>query len=569
MKCWLVPIFYILIIASATICQADITDGYSGLVFYVSKQRGNDSNSGLSWIEAKKTIGGALEEIEASQAVPPAQIWVSAETQTLTGKADVYDSPSTALPDGISIFGGFDGTESNRWQRNWRRNIITLMGQIAIGSGALDGFTIINPGGTGVVMSSDGNASFGLVSHNIIKQVTTGVRCDCCASPVITNNVITQFTMTGICAEQGLPCSITNNTIVRSGEKDATVGIKLADSYLEECGSTGVAICANIIIGCETGIFAPGQLTMKLQSNNLHDNTTNGPIGSGYIYADPMFVNLSQGDFRLQPTSPCIDRYDTNWEQLDVDCNPRRIDVPDVGYDGDSSPLYDIGAYEYQAPPVVDRGLPPANKVNSSAGASRANFRWADSNPSLLYGDVFTLPSGDWIIDTIRVWAIPSLPGYSSYFLGDHFSKITFYTKDSMGPVLARRSCSLTMGNSYGDYNVRVTPVHYANGEGYERPSGGFDNIWQVDITNLNWKVTGGSNCFFGVTGQPRVDRLWFNAASIVELAGSIYRLDTSNSGGGLMEINFSGPLSAWLGRLPNGSVTGSDINVQVFAHKQ
>ena len=73
--------------------------------------------------------------------------------------------------------------------------------------------------------------------------------------------------------------------------------------------------------------------------------------GVGNINADPMFVDESNGDFRLRPFSPCIDAGDATDPALpatDYDGDDRRIDDPtvaDTGYG--SPPVVDIGADEF------------------------------------------------------------------------------------------------------------------------------------------------------------------------------------------------------------------------------
>ncbi|MEW6330039.1 MAG: discoidin domain-containing protein [Pseudomonadota bacterium] len=71
---------------------------------------------------------------------------------------------------------------------------------------------------------------------------------------------------------------------------------------------------------------------------------------TGNIEADPKFVDPDNGDFRLQPFSPCIDAgIDLNFQQ-DVNGNPAvdEPSVPNRGSPGDYSRDYvDMGAYEY------------------------------------------------------------------------------------------------------------------------------------------------------------------------------------------------------------------------------
>jgi len=60
------------------------------------------------------------------------------------------------------------------------------------------------------------------------------------------------------------------------------------------------------------------------------------PLGVGEMMADPLFVDLSAGNYHLQSTSPAIDAAQPLGQTLDYDNNP----VPHGSYP-------DIGAYEY------------------------------------------------------------------------------------------------------------------------------------------------------------------------------------------------------------------------------
>lgn len=89
--------------------------------------------------------------------------------------------------------------------------------------------------------------------------------------------------------------------------------------------------------------------------------------GEGNIYADPMFVNAAGGDYRLAPTSFCIDagnNSDVPPDTFDVDCDgdvnepvpldlmgaarfADSADVPDTGLG--TAPIINMGAYEASA----------------------------------------------------------------------------------------------------------------------------------------------------------------------------------------------------------------------------
>ena len=74
-----------------------------------------------------------------------------------------------------------------------------------------------------------------------------------------------------------------------------------------------------------------------------------GETGNGNIRQDPLFVDPANGDFRLQPTSPCIDAGTSDGApSLDRDGFPRYDYPPATNTGGGTYPYYDMGAYEKQ-----------------------------------------------------------------------------------------------------------------------------------------------------------------------------------------------------------------------------
>ncbi|MCG3199948.1 MAG: hypothetical protein GHCLOJNM_04476 [bacterium] len=71
-----------------------------------------------------------------------------------------------------------------------------------------------------------------------------------------------------------------------------------------------------------------------------------GWAGKGNIDADPLFQDAGGGDYRLQLASPCIDTASGTGPSEDLPGNPRPVDIPGVGHDGEGT--FDMGAYEFQ-----------------------------------------------------------------------------------------------------------------------------------------------------------------------------------------------------------------------------
>jgi hypothetical protein len=77
----------------------------------------------------------------------------------------------------------------------------------------------------------------------------------------------------------------------------------------------------------------------------------------GNINQNPLFRNTATGDLRLDDGSPCIDRGDNGalpaGVALDLSGNPRFVDDPDSPNLGSgTSPIVDMGAYEFQVTPI-------------------------------------------------------------------------------------------------------------------------------------------------------------------------------------------------------------------------
>lgn len=208
---------------------------------------------------------------------------------------------------------------------------------------------------------------------------------------------------------------------------------------------------------------------------------------------------------------------------------------------------------------VVDRGLPPAN-LNESAGAARCNVRWADHEATKGYGDDFSLPAGDWIVDTVRVWVAPEVPLAPAYELGDHFASVTLYGGVAGGGLTELSSGAFATGGS-GTNNpgISVMRVSYTGGVNYQTFDGRARQLWRIDFRNLNWSVSGQTSYAFGVLGVPRKDRKWFVHGTLVQ-GGQIRAFDSSSLGSGATLCGGS----AWFGQ-----EGGTDINVQVFAHEE
>lgn len=161
----------------------------------------------------------------------------------------------------------------------------------------------------------------------------------------IYNNVIYNMNNYAVSTGEGIVNPyIINNTIVKNG------------TAIRYRGEQTVKIRNNNITHNMNGIVLenPSSPDLAIKSNNNVWNNSVNYIGtSGGTNArsfDPHYVNFTNNDFRVKPTSPCIDNGDPT-------------DAPQNDYDGRERPKvsgYDIGAYEYSTENVA-----PITIINS------------------------------------------------------------------------------------------------------------------------------------------------------------------------------------------------------------
>ncbi|MCR9102970.1 MAG: right-handed parallel beta-helix repeat-containing protein, partial [bacterium] len=373
------------------------------IVFVNASASGN--NDGSSWTNAFTDLQDALSQ--AASCPNKNQIWVAAGTY----KPSAYPAGcmncatdrdfTFLLRGGISLYGGFNGTETMLNQRNISANTTILSGDI----GTLDD---VSDNVYHVVLSAfSGNASttrldgftitegyaFGIpnaitVNGQVISRRAGGGVATYNGTNILTNNSITgnsALTGGGVATIRGVNTLVSNNI---SSNSDG------GGLYLEHGENT---LVNNIISGNTNssggGIVANGS-TNTLVNNSISENTattrgggifvgsgmntlTNNIIwgnsapegeslfnnlgtlainysivqggftGTGNLDEDPQFIDAANGNLRLQACSPAIDAGNTAavpaGTTTDLDGNPRFF----------NSGTVDMGAYEYQDVPVT------------------------------------------------------------------------------------------------------------------------------------------------------------------------------------------------------------------------
>src|SRR6056297_194187 len=93
-------------------------------IIYVN-QSATGSNDGTSWTDAYTDLQDALTTASAGD-----EVWVAAGTYK---PASTLDREKTfVIAQKFNLYGGFDGTETNRDERDWRANETILSGDIGV-----------------------------------------------------------------------------------------------------------------------------------------------------------------------------------------------------------------------------------------------------------------------------------------------------------------------------------------------------------------------------------------------------------------------------------------------------
>ena len=367
-------IFKLFIVTGLIFVVADSSNAQS--VLYVNSSAPAGGN-GSSWSSAFQSVQKAVNAASSGT-----EIWVAAGTYH---DSVVSNNSNIQLQDGVSLYGGFAGTETSLSQRNWTQHPTILKGDsgttlMRIPAQAAVPMVISGFQFTGTLaINFFGNASSATISNNVF-QSQTGIQGSN-VNPVIQFNTFELHeTASTAMSLGGAPQILDNIILVQSGGTGA-VGIEvsnnsssvqavIANNLLQGLGaaimdqSANPLIANNTVVGATTcGIcivsgtpivannivaFNPGKGLYNLsghawpEHNNLvygnGTNYSNVTAGSGDISEDPLFVNKSS-DFHLTSTSPAINAGDNSvvkagW--VDLNGNARIY-----------GSKVDLGAYEF------------------------------------------------------------------------------------------------------------------------------------------------------------------------------------------------------------------------------
>jgi len=376
---------------------------WGGEIIYVNADApASSAQTGTRWEDAYIDLQSAL-----SRAVNGcgSEIWIAKGFYSPGNQAaDTFDIPS-----GVSLFGGFNGGETDRSQRNYLLNQTWLTGFVdyvvtmngAVSSAPLDGLIISgassaniycaggepnianciiqNSSGDGVYCNHSDpiiencliklNHSAGIycynysdpnISHCLVRENLQGVRIDGSSAPEITNCWIDHNDNDGICiysySSTNSQIVIRNNTIVCNDGN----GIYLS------WGNPQITNC--ILWDNDDDLYGCSATYSCIEDNDY---------GIGNIHEDPNFaygLNNASYNYHLDPGSPCKNAGDSeviNTGELDIDGDERIID----GY-------VDMGADEIACNDVSQELDLNADGVINFHEYARLAYAWLSHDPN-------------------------------------------------------------------------------------------------------------------------------------------------------------------------------------------
>jgi PKD repeat protein len=315
-----------------------------GPTIYVDGTNGSDTNDGLSWATAVKTIQKGLDLAAATAST----VWVANETYTGAGNKDLDFRGKAAH---LKSVGGAANCIIDC--ENSGRGFYFGSGEDA--NSVVEGFTIRNGDADygGAVYCKDSSPTITNCTFSGNSADSGGaVYCYYSSSPTFTNCTISDNWTGGFgggicCTYNSSPtmssCTIMSNTASYGGAV--------------ECYENSMPVLNNTILWGNTGslgnqIYTNGVMCAVTLNFCGYANGANDIAGSGTltpnncINLDPLFVDAANGDYRLQATSPCIDAGNNSYipagVTTDLDGNPRIVDG-----NNDGTATVDLGAYEY------------------------------------------------------------------------------------------------------------------------------------------------------------------------------------------------------------------------------
>ena len=318
--------------------------------WYVNAASTAAAPDGKGWDTAFSAIQPAVDVSSSGD-----ELWVAAGTYTGTGDQAVN------LKAGISLYGGFAGSETERGQRDWKAHLTIIDGQkarrcvTAVSSTVVDGFTIRNGRTAFCAGMYDGMATNCTFNENAATDSGGGMYRGTARNCTFNEN-------TAINCGGGKYEGVAVNCVFVKNSADSGGGMFYSSAMNCTCAgniarSDGGGMYGGTAVNCILWENSPqDELSSKVTFSCVSEET----YGMANIVGNPGFVNPWTGDFRLRADSPCLNAGTT-------------LRAPATDLLGRARPQgagIDIGAYEYYSGDDAQAVGTPILRVNAASTAT-------------------------------------------------------------------------------------------------------------------------------------------------------------------------------------------------------
>ena len=444
------------------------------------------SNNGQSWANAYTNLQSALT---SSQLHSGDQIWVAQGTYKPTSGTN--RESSFDLKDGVEVYGGFAGTETQLGQRDWVQHVTTLSGDIGVpgdssdnsyevvstlsltATARLDGFTI-----------TAGNAE-GFNGDFFVPAGGMGNGYD--SSPTLTNLIFSSNTgrygAGGMVNEYGSSPTLTNVTFNSNSATDGAGGMYNYDSS---------PTLTNVTFSSNTGGRYGGGMYNDNSSSPTLTNVTfssNSATDGGGVY-----------NYSSSPTLTNVTFYSNHAAYYGggmYNNNSSSPTLTNVTFSSNYSAYYGGGMYNNSSSPTLTNVTFSSNSTTYNGGGGLVNL---SSSPTLTNVTFSSNSAGAGGGGMENFSSSPTLTNvtFSSnsagtigggMFNGESsptLTNVTFNRNSGYGAGMYNESSSPTLANSilWGDSGVEIINDFSSATVSYSDVQGGLSGYGIIDAGN-------------------------------------------------------------------------------------